>query len=151
MKLTESWHLSTLPATAMVQSKIWSNESLFTIMRGFRSSEQDVGFQFFYMMTEFLWSCDKKCCLIKQRNTTGWLEEFSRSLSHQNYTFYTQKMLLVTLRHPRSLGFQLCIPIFHIHLCTVGQFVFPRQKIWNCPQGQTIANKNFIFIKINPE
>ena len=81
---------------------------------------------------------------------TGWLEEFSRSLSHQNYTFWTQKILLVTLRHPRSLGFQLCMPIFHIHLCRVGQFVLTGPKIWNCPQGQTKANKIFIFISFNP-
>ena len=80
---------------------------------------------------------------------TGWLEEFSRSLSHQNYTFCTQKILLVSLRHPRSLGFQLCMPIFHIHLCTVGQFVLTGPKIWNCPQGQTKANKIFIFINFN--
>ena len=86
-------------------------------------------------------------CFLKP---TGWLEEFSRSLSHQNYTFWTQKILLVTLRHPRSLGFQLCMPIFHIHLCTVGQFVFTWPKIWNCPQGQTKANKIFIFINFNP-
>ena len=39
---------------------------------------------------------------------TGWRELLSWSLSWR----------------PRSLGFQLCIPIFHIHLCTVGQFVF---------------------------
>ena len=83
-------------------------------------------------------------------NYTGWLEEFSWSLSHQNYTFCTQKILLVSLRHPRSLGFQLCMPIFHIHLCTVGQFVFTWPKIWNCPQGQTKANKIFIFINFNP-
>ena len=82
--------------------------------------------------------------------STGWLEEFSRSLSHQNYTFCTQKILLVSLRHPRSLGFQLCMPIFHIHLCTVGQFVFTWPKIWNCPQGQTKPNKIFIFINFNP-
>ena len=81
---------------------------------------------------------------------TGWLEEFSWSLSHQNYTFCIQKILLVSLRHPRSLGFQLCMPIFHIHLCTVGQFVFTWPKIWNCPQGQTKPNKIFIFINFNP-
>ena len=80
----------------------------------------------------------------------GDLEQFSLSLSHQNYTFCTQKILLVTLRHPRSLGFQLCMPIFHIHLCTVGQFVFTWPKIWNCPQGQTKPNKIFIFINFNP-
>ena len=83
-------------------------------------------------------------------SSTRWLEEFSRSLSHQNYTFCTQKILLVSLRHPRSLGFQLCMPIFHIHLCTVGQFVFTWPKIWNCPQGQTKPNKIFIFINFNP-
>ena len=58
--------------------------------------------------------------------TTGWPEQLSRSLSYQNYTFCSKKILLVTSRHPRSLGFQLCMSIFHIHLCTVGQFVFPR-------------------------
>ena len=93
------------------------------------------------MYVRFLW---------RIKDSTGWLEEFSRSLSHQNYTFCTQKILLVSLRHPRSLGFQLCMPIFHIHLCTVGQFVFTWPKIWNCPQGQTKPNKIFIFINFNP-
>ena len=60
--------------------------------------------------------------------TTGWLEEFSRSLSHRNYTFCSKKILLVTSRHSRSLGFQPCIPIFHIHLCTVGHQNFQDQK-----------------------
>ena len=59
---------------------------------------------------------------------TGWLEEFSRSLSHRNYTFCSKKILLVTSRHSRSLGFQPCIPIFHIHLCTVGHQNFQDQK-----------------------
>ena len=64
---------------------------------------------------------------------TGWRELLSWSLSWR----------------PRSLGFQLCIPIFHIQLCKVGQFVFAWQKIWNCPQGQTKANIFFIFINFN--
>ena len=51
---------------------------------------------------------------------TGWPELLSRSLSHENYTSCPKKNLLVTSRHPRSLGIQPCIPIFHIHLCTVG-------------------------------
>ena len=59
---------------------------------------------------------------------TGWLEEFSRSLSHRNYTFCSKKFLLVPSRHSRSLGFQPCIPIFHIHLCTVGHQNFQDQK-----------------------
>ena len=60
--------------------------------------------------------------------STGWLEEFSRSLSHRNYTFCSKKFLLVPSRHSRSLGFQPCIPIFHIHLCTVGHQNFQDQK-----------------------
>ena len=52
--------------------------------------------------------------------STGWPELLSRSLSHENYTFWSKKNLLVTSRLPRSLGIQPCIPIFHIHLCTVG-------------------------------
>ena len=60
--------------------------------------------------------------------TTGWLEEFSRSLSHRNYTFCSKKFLLVPSRHSRSLGFQPCIPIFYIHLCTVGHQNFQDQK-----------------------
>ena len=59
---------------------------------------------------------------------TGWLEEFSRSLSHRNYTFCSKKFLLVPSRHSRSLGFQPCIPIFYIHLCTVGHQNFQDQK-----------------------
>ena len=39
-----------------------------------------------------------------------------------------KKILLVTSRHSRSLGFQPCIPIFHIHLCTVGHQNFQDQK-----------------------
>ena len=56
----------------------------------------------------------------RTNSVTGWPEQLSRSLSHENYTFCPKKILLVTSRHPRSLGFQPCIPIFHIHLCTVG-------------------------------
>ena len=59
---------------------------------------------------------------------TGWLEEFSRSLLHRNYTFCSKKFLLVPARHSRSLGFQPCIPIFHIPLCTVGHQNFQDQK-----------------------
>ena len=80
---------------------------------------------------------------------TGWQKEYTTSKLRQNYTFHLQIFLLVTSRHQRWLGFQLCIPFFHIHLCTVGQFLFPRSKIWNWPQGQTKVNRIFIFIKIN--
>ena len=51
-----------------------------------------------------------------------------RSLSHRNYTFCSNKILLVPSRHSRSLGFQPCKPIFHIHLCTVGHQNFQDQK-----------------------
>ena len=72
------------------------------------------------------------CCLLVQMVvvdlSTGWLEEFSRSLSHRNYTFGSKKFLLVPSRHSRSLGFQPCIPIFHNHLCTVGHQNFQDQK-----------------------
>ena len=60
--------------------------------------------------------------------TTGWPEEFSRSMSHRNYTFCSKKILLGTSRHSRALGFQPCTPIFYIYLCTVGHQNFQDQK-----------------------
>ena len=65
----------------------------------------------------------------EQKSTsTGWPEEFSRSLSHRNYTFCSKKILLGTSRHSRALGFQPCTPIFYIYLCTVGHQNFQDQK-----------------------
>ena len=66
--------------------------------------------------------------LLFAKTSTGWLEEFSWSLSYRNYTFCSKKFLLVTSRHSRSLGFQPCIPIFRIHLYTVGHQNFHDQK-----------------------
>ena len=60
--------------------------------------------------------------------STGWLDEFSRSLSHRNYTFCSKKILLGTSRHSRALGFQPCTPFFYIYLCTVGHQNFQDQK-----------------------
>ena len=57
---------------------------------------------------------------------TGVFREYAMSRLRQNYTFCPQIFLLVTSRHQRWLGFQPYIPFFHIHLCTVGQFLFPR-------------------------
>ena len=62
------------------------------------------------------------------KKTTGWPEEFSRSLSHRNNTFCSKKILLGTSRHSRALGFQPCTPIFYIYLCTVGHQNFQDQK-----------------------
>ena len=60
---------------------------------------------------------------------------FSEPVISKLHLLCTKKILLVTLRHSRSLGFQLCIPMFHTHLCTVGQFVFAWQKNLKLPSG----------------
>ena len=80
-------------------------------------------------LLEFCWGCNWTVIFLGVIAIfTGWLEEFSRSLSYRNYTFCSKKILLVTSRHSRSLGFQPCIPIFYIHLCTVGHQNFQDQK-----------------------
>ena len=80
----------------------------------------------------------------KSPDHTGWLEEFSRSLSHRNYTFCSKKSLLVPSRHSRSLGFQPCIPIFLHPPVHSGPSKFSRPKIWNWSLGNTKANKNLL-------
>ena len=132
--------LSTLGRGLMILRPQWNKRQPQRVTWDFRRCSA------YPCLTDISGSCGLQICMYC---ITGWLEEFSRSLSHQNYTFCTQKILLVSLRHPKSLGFQLCMPIFHIHLCTVGQFVLTGPKIWNCPQGQTKANKIFIFINFN--